>query len=221
MRKNALRMTIGMCMVLTVICAANGPMATAQKQKDLPVTSTIADGAFQIQSDDQGPYTNTKAVQSIIQPIGDWVLNTNYSSLSTRSIYLEFSQPAPGSPNPPFSAELVKARLITQCPASMLSLVTSGAFMECGLVTHFTYGADSYRLAMNPGGVNGYVDTDSVRVTCLGATNGQCNSWGIEPAAASGMNVAKLLLLTTARGKTVATDLGKFYMSFAISVTNP
>jgi hypothetical protein len=97
MRKLIFPLTTGMFLVLIGICSATAPMAKAQKQSDLPVTSTIADGTAQIQCDDFGPYKNTKAVQSIIQPIGDWVLDTNYSSLSTRSVYLDLSKPIAGT----------------------------------------------------------------------------------------------------------------------------
>ncbi len=220
------RTTTRMSLVLIGIWVATVTVAIAQKQNNLPVTSTIADGTLQIQSDDLGPYKNTKAVQSIIQPIGDWVLNTNYSSLSTRSVYLDFSQPVAGTgpnggePVAPFASELVKARLITQCPTyghSML-LLGDGDSIQCGLVIHFDYGANSYRLTMNPANYA----TDFVNVTCIGAATGnQCNHWSILPADTSGINVSKLLLLTTVKGKNVATDQGNFFMSFSIDVSNP
>jgi hypothetical protein len=114
----------------------------------------------------------------------------------------------------------VKARLITQCPTygySMLSLA-SGQTAQCGLVIHFDYSGNSYRLTMNPIDYN----TDYVNVACIGVgTNGQCNHWSIVPAGTGGINVAELLLLTTVKGKTVAVDQGNFYLSFAIDITYP
>jgi len=230
MRKILFRVTI-LAWLGLIGMSAKMPTAEAQKNSNLPVTSTIANTdasgtlQFQIQSDDLGSYKNTKAVQSVIQPIGDWVLDTNYSSLSTRSVYLDFSQPVNGTgpngtPSAPFASALVRARLITQCPTygnSMLSL-SGGETAQCGLVIGFDYGTTRYRLTMNP--IN--YATDFVNVSCSSVgTNGQCNAWRIVPAATSGENVAKLLLLTTVRGKIVATDQGDFYMSFSIIVTNP
>ncbi len=226
MWRTVVRMTTSMSLALIGIGVAYVTLAMAQKQNDLPVTSTIVDGTLKIQSDDLGPYKNTKAVQSVVQPIGDWVLDTNYSSLSSRSVYLTFSDPVPGSgpgggdPIAPFASELVKARIITQCPTyghSMLSL-GEGQPIQCGLVIHFDYGALSYRLTMNP--IN--YATDFVKVTCVSVgTGNQCNHWTIVPADVSGINVAKLLVLTTIKGKKVAADQGNFLMSFAIDVSNP
>jgi hypothetical protein len=202
--------------------------AGAGKQVNLPVTSSIVDtdttgAAFQIQEDDLGSYANTKSVQSVIQPIGDWVLDTNSSSLSTRGVYLDFSRNVDPIVTAPWTGPIgVKARLITQCPTygySMLPLKT-GVSVGCGLVIGFDYGGSQYRLAMNPGGPSGYTDTDVISVACAGAdTAGQCNQWTI--ADAGGGSVAKLLVSTTVNHKSVWVDKGNYYFSFSITVSNP
>ncbi len=163
--------------------------------------------------------------EGVIQPIGDWVLDTNYSSLSTRGVYLDFGQPVDGSsPGPDPDRELigVKARLITQCPTYGYSMLSTafGQTVQCGLVIGFGYDGSSYRLAMNPLGVNNYSETDTVNVSCTGVdTKGQCNQWSI--ASGPSMSVARLVKLTTVRGKTTETNLGDFYFSFLINVKNP
>jgi hypothetical protein len=215
--------TAGVFLVLIAIGSAMTPMTSAQKTSNLPVTSTIADGTFQIQSDDIGPYTNSKAVQSVIQPVGDWVLDTHYSLLSTRSVWFDFSRPV-GVPAAPFVQELVKARLITQCPTygnSMLSLKNDGkTIITCGLVIGFDYGGNKYRLAMNPLGPNDYGETNAVNVSCTaGPADGPCTQWNIVPEATGG-NIARLVLVST-KGKPVEKTLGNFYFSFSITVTNP
>src|ERR1043165_6184001 len=108
--------------ILLVASAIAIPAFSAQVA-DTPVTSRVADVdasgvALRIQSDGGGPYTNSKTVQSIIQncgaTCGDWVLDTNVSRLSTRTICVDFGDPivgsAPGGGNPvaPFSTALVK-----------------------------------------------------------------------------------------------------------------
>jgi hypothetical protein len=216
-----------MAVLAGVLAALPLGLHAAGAVKDLPVTSTIVDSdpsgsAYQIQNDDQGAYTNSKSVQSVIQSIGDWVLDTNYSSLSTRGVYLDFSRPL-GLASP-FTTDpiAVKARLITQCPtygSSVLSLKLNQV-AACGLVIGFDYAGSSYRLAMNPSGVNGYTDTDTVNVTCTGAgPSGQCNRWNI--AGAGNGSTAKLLVSTKVNRKIIWEDKGNYEFSFSISVSNP
>lgn len=220
-------------LVLIAIGLMVAPMANAQKQSNVAVTSTVADADFQIQSDDGGVYTNSKAVQSIIQPIGDWVLDTNYSLLSTRSVWLNFSQPVAGTgpnggaPVPPFPydphtglyAALVKARLITQCPTygySMLGL-TNGETVSCGLVIHIPYNGNDYRLVMNPLGINNYSETETVNVTCNGVGTNGCRQWSIVSADPDLGSKARLVQLTTGK-KPAQINLGNFYFSFSITI---
>src|SRR5260370_35583653 len=74
--------------------------AAPQSTGDGSVTSTIANSvngyAMQIQSDGVGAYTNTKYVQSIIN-LGDWVMHTDSSTLSTRNVWLDFTKRVPGA----------------------------------------------------------------------------------------------------------------------------
>ncbi len=239
MRKNLFGITVLICLILIVGFTVTLQAAGAGKQTNLPVTSTIADTdplgtAYQIQSDGKiqidgtTDYTNTKSVQSVIQPGGDWVLDTNYSSLSDRGVFLDFSQPLDGSsPGPDPSKDLigVKARLITQCTPygyGMLSL-TKGQTVSCGLVIHFDYNGISYQLAMNPLGVNNYSETDPVNITCGGTdANGQCNRWSILPeGGAGGTSVARLSQRTTVKGHYVFQKLADFRFAFSMNVTNP
>lgn len=222
------RLTGLMCLVVIGFFSAKLQAAGPGKQTNLPVTSIIADSdplgtPFQIQSDDDdgGEYTNTKAVQSIIQPIGDWVLNTNYSSLSLRGVYLDFSRPVDGT-SPGLDNDFigVKARLITQCPTYGYSMLTlaNGTTVQCGLVIAFDYGGNHYRLAMNPDGPNHYPGTTTVKVSRNDDTH-----WTIEGGNGTLQtreSVAALIRLTDGR-KPVEVNLGNFYFSFSISVTNP
>jgi hypothetical protein len=190
---------------------------------------------YRIQSDQLGAYTNSKDVQSIIQGVGAWVLDTNYSSRSTRSVLLDFRDPIPGSgpsgarPVSPFAVQLVKARLIAICNfygVSMLNMYGVGSNIVCPLAVAFDYNGSKYRLAMNS---DNFPETQPVSITCMRVVDpanatSQCNQWKIEPLGiqpdGQKKNVAKLLKVST-NAHQPDQDNGDFYMSFAIDITNP
>src|SRR5262249_31674088 len=124
----------------------------------------------------------------------------------------------------------LKARLIARCNVynvSMLNMYGVGANIVCPLAVEFTYGSASYRLVMNS---DNFSETQPTSVTCVGVVDptqpatSKCNQWKIEPLFTQPdgekKSAAKLLRLT---GSPRDTDqnLGDFYMSFAINVTNP
>jgi len=222
---------------------------------DVPVTAALADyldvtdssGAtqrvwMQLRSDGAGVYKNTKDVQSIVQGVGDWVLDTNFTKYSTRSVFVDFSKPIAGSgpnggnPTPPFTSGLVKARIISKCHETNNNYFTipTGQTVVCPMVAGFYVGADFYRIHNTPSGdvVFPYTETDFVNVTCksMGA-NLQCNQWKVEPNGTKGgcatadcsvkQNVVRLVKVVTAKGKTTEINEGDFYMSFSIGITNP
>ena len=218
--------------------------AAPQSTGDGNVTSTIADSvngyALQIQSDGVGAYTNTKYVQSIIN-LGDWVLDTDYSRLSTRNVWLDFTKPVAGSgpnagnPVAPFSSGLAKVRFISKCHLYNVDMFTipSGATVNCPLATGFSYGGYNYRLQMNPlVGADVNPETDFVDITCNAANaSSQCINWTIASNGTKGgcatldcsvkQNIARLSKFVTVKGKTTELNQGDFYVAFSIGVTNP
>jgi hypothetical protein len=218
--------------------------ATPQSTGNGFVTSTIADSvngyALQIQSDGVDAYTNNKYIQSIIN-LGDWVLDTDYSRLSTRSVWLDFTEPVAGSgpnggnPVAPFSSGLAKVRFISKCHLYNVNMLTIpvGATVNCPLATGFSYGGYDYRLQMNPVvGADVNPETDLVNITCNAANaNSQCINWSIAPNGAKGgcatldcsvmQNVARLSKFVTLKGKTTELNQGDFLVAFSIRVTNP
>jgi hypothetical protein len=76
---------------------------------------------------------------------------------------------------------------------------------------------------MNP---NNFIEVNSVLVKCVATdANSKCNQWKIEPSVTqfpSGerKNVAKLLKVATNPRET-DQDMGDFYLSFTIHLTNP
>jgi len=227
-------LTLSICLTLPALAAP---------ARDVPVTSIVSDyaadiaPALQIQSDQLGSYRNSKTLTSLIQSVGAWLLDTTGS---TRSVYLGFTQPIPGSglgggdpvvlPSGHYNA-----RLILKCNAVDQSMLTlpAGATITCPLHIAFSYNGNDYAIQMNPGASpNGtFPETNYANVSCIFPTGGAnpCSQWKLTPSASSTMpddtvrwrNVAKLLKYSTSRGTTVANDQGDFYFSFLILVSNP
>lgn len=236
---------VAISLILGVFIVSSQQAAALQSNTNAPVTSTIADAvngyAFQVQSDGIGAYTNSKYVQSVVQGIGDWELDTNYSKLSARNVWLDFTKPVAGSgpnagnPTAPFSSGLAKVRFISKCSLYNRNMFTiaSGVTVNCPLTLGFTYGGNDYRVQMNPViGADVNPETDYVDITC-NATNAntQCINWTIKPNGLKGgcatpdclvkQNVVRLSKFVTVKGKTTQVNQGNFYLAFSISLTNP
>jgi hypothetical protein len=215
--------------------------AIAQTNQAVPVVTAIEDSedaiapTLQIRSDGGGFYTTSKVLQSIIQPGGDWELDTNLRG-STRGFTVDFSQPVPGSgpgggaPIAP-AAGIYHARFISKCHVygNDLLAITGGQTVDCPLTTSFSVDGVSYRIQMNPRtGVAVYPQTDFVTVTCTSpGSNTPCSQWRMEPTgtftAPDGSlkkrNRANLAKIVTSKGKTIETNQGDFYFSFQIQAT--
>ena len=221
----------------------------AQKGRvvDVPVTTTIADAdgniapALQIRSDGVGPYANTKDVQSLIQSVGDWVMQSDYSTASTRTVFVDFGRPISGScPTCPngnplaLPSQLYPTRFIAKCHeynANMLTLPL-GASTTCPMYTRVIFNGQSYRINMNPNPAAQayYPETNDVSITCTGMDPlGKCNRWKVEPngyymlpdgSIARG-SVGKLVKVTTVKGRTTDVDQGDFSFSFSIQMITP
>jgi hypothetical protein len=212
--------------------------AKAKPPSDTPVTTTI-DGlgvntlpTFRIQSDQLGAYRNSSSLSSIIQGIGDWELDMiNFNSSPQRKALIDLRDPVPGSgpggtaPVAPFAYQLVRARFISKCTQNGIDMRTMqpGNLYPCPLAVAFDdAGGVRYRLAANP---SNFSETNWVQVTCVATdTNAKCNQWKIEPSVTQlngeRKNVAKLLKVATKPHQT-DQDMGDFYLSFTIHVTNP
>jgi hypothetical protein len=212
---------------------------------DVPVTSTI-DGlgadtlpTLRVQSDQLGAYKTigsgkSVSLQSIIQGLGDWELDMlNFTSSPQRKVLIDLRDSVPGSgpnggaPINPFGAtgyQTVRARFISKCSENGINFLTMETntpyFCPLALAFDDTSGV-RYRLAENP--IN-FSETNWVQVTCLATAAGKCNQWKIEPSVfqmnGEQKNVAKLLKVAT-KPRETDQDMGDFYLSFTIHVTNP
>lgn len=204
-----------------------------------PVTSTIANEdvgiapALQIRSDGLGAYTNTNTLSDLGV---DWVIDALNPQDATRQLYLDFSQPIPGTgpggsdpvglPSPQPSV-LVAFRMISRCSQNGQSFldVAPGATVYCPLHVRFYYAGGDYAVEMSP--LPGYAPgTDFASVTCVNPTSGSgpCTAWRITPSGTwSGgyRNNAELIRYAKVKGKTEKVDEGHFYMSFRIDITSP
>jgi hypothetical protein len=227
--------------VLFLILAATGLAyragAAGKAPSDLPVTTTI-DGlgvdtlpTLRIQSDQLGVYRNSTALSSIIQGIGDWELDMiNFTSSPQRKALIDLRDPVPGSgPNggaaiAPFTYQVVRARFIAKCSqyGGNMTTIPGGGTIYCPLAIAFDdAGGVRYRLSMH---ANNFPEVNLVQVTCMATANSKCNQWKIEPSATQlngeRKNVAKLLKVAT-KPNQADQDMGDFYMSFTIHLTNP
>jgi hypothetical protein len=83
-------------------------------------------------------------------------------------------------------------------------------------------GGVRYRLSMH---ANNFPEVNLVQITCVTTNSlGKCNQWKMEPSVTQlngeRKNVTKLLKVAT-RPNQSDQDMGDFYMSFTIHVTNP
>jgi hypothetical protein len=240
----AVAMLLAACHAEPTTAPSQVAALAASKSSSTPVTSTIADAdpavapALQIRSDGLGPYKNSSTLISVIQSIGAWELDSYDPSNSTRTVYLDFSQPIAGSgPSGgapvPVPSGLYKVHMISKCNLYGTNMLTiaPGTTTACPLHVKFAVGSTSYAVQMNPytsAADTAYAETNYADVSCVYPTSGAgpCTQWTIVPSAyaADGttlQNVGKLLKYVTSKRTTTAVNQGDFYFSFSIGVTNP
>jgi hypothetical protein len=206
-------------MVFTLGSAAKKPAS------DTPATSTLNDlmdgYPTRIGNDGLGTYRNrVDSVSSILQGIGDWILDTKPSPL--RKVRIDFGDPVTGSgANAPFIASMIPVRFISQCYTKPLYSMAVGETQSCGLVINIPYGSSSYSLRS---GVPAAPGTEAAQWTCLATSGGKCVSLqmlsNVTQPDTQRKNVMQLIKLGT-KPRDPDVDLGKFYMSFDVRVTTP
>jgi len=174
--------------LLFIFCVVLVTGSKAQKKTvtnpDLPVTTIISDAdasvapVFQIRSDG-AVYSNSNDVQSLIQGsgIGDWVMQSDFSTTSTRTVFVDLSQPIAGScptcpnGNPiPLASRLYQTRFSAKCHEYNNNMFTLPylATMACPLYTMVDVNGQNYQINMNPlsGAQAYYPETNYVNITC-------------------------------------------------------
>lgn len=231
------RVLLPLAAVLSTACTDRVPSPTAvptatqaQNAKgptggDTPVLSELLGGGggpnLSIQSDQQGGYTTSGGVSSILQSsFGDWVLDLT-AKKATRKVNVELTDPLPDNPAPaPFTSSLVKARFIAKA-----SLLTSGGFagmtglgttiMSPLSIAEFSSGGKTYAIRMNR---DNHPETDWAQVTCIGvAANSACTKWRVTPTGNYG-GVTKNVGYLEQVSPSVAF-VGLYYFTFDITIT--
>jgi len=199
----------------------------AKPAADSPATSTIADidpvsgNVFRAGSDGLGSYNSgVNSVSSIVQGIGNWVLDTNPSPL--RRVRIDLGDPVPGSgANPPFQSAFVPLRFISKCTTSIFTLA-AGQSISCPLaIGAINYNGATYALRAEPAN---YPGTEPVTWTCLARNSTKCVSWRMTPSVVQPDGQRKIvmqLLKPAAKPNQSDVLLGRFYMSFDVGVTTP
>jgi len=143
----------------------------------------------------------------------------------------DFRDPVPNSnPNPPFQTGHAPGMIETKSyllygNGKIAGMSGLGSTLISPLLMRFNYNGNTYRIWMNS---SLHPQTNYALVTCTGVvspTNPQCNQWKIEPSVTQpdgeSKNIGKLVRFYTSKGKTIEENLGDFYFSFSISITNP
>lgn len=241
MMKRTMRLPHTTTLLLALILSGSivNTGAKGKPASDTPVTSTI-DGlgsdtlpTLRIQGDQRGAYGNSNSLQSILQAsLGDWVLDMlNYTSSPQRTVLIDLRDSVPGSgPNggasvAPFAFQFVRARFIAKCSeygVDMRNMHPNNLY-PCPLAIAFDDASGvRYRLSMH---ANNFPEVNLMQVTCVTTdVSGKCNQWKMEPSVTQldgeRKNVTKLLKVAT-RPRETDQDMGDFYMSFTIHLTNP
>ena len=235
--KHALRFTVALLLGAALSGAA---LAGAGKVTRVPVTTIISDydtgiaTSLQLRSDSGGWYQQSATLDSFIfkggNTDGSFQLDAYYVSQATRTIYLGFDYPVPGSGTSPVPSGFYKAIVTSECWRYGNSLWTlgPGATMQCPLAARFDYGGKSYHVHMND---RNWSETSPATVTCIFPTSGTqaCAQWRITPSrvetnpdgSVTYRNVAALHEEVVSRGKTTLVNRGDFYFSFVLLITNP
>jgi hypothetical protein len=210
--------------VLALFTSALIAQKPPRGDSDVPVT-TIFDQSvtnLRVSEDGLGSYQNgVNGVESIIQAIGDWVMNTRTSTV--RKVYIDFGDPVSASePAAPFTSAMRPARFISKCTQLGFKIrdMQVGQTRQCPLALAFDHNGLNYRIAFNDGN---FAVTDHVEWTCLGSANGRCASWMMEPAAVYGdvrKSIGQLIKVGTNR-KNPDQALGRYYFAFRVYVTHP
>jgi hypothetical protein len=215
--------------VALLTLTAGVAVIAAKPSQNAAVTSILAGSpgeTYQIASDGNGPYTNATNLKSLISSAGDYQLGGFDLSGATRFVYLDFDMPIAGSgPNggapvaPP--SGLYNVNLASPCSDSGLSFlkVAPGDTIECGMVVQFASGGQNYEMHQNNAR---YPGTNPVNITCTSAAGKPCSAWTVQPSAASGYNVAVLMLEQAGKhGAITEVNQGSFLVSFLFTITNP
>ena len=232
------RITLGAALVGLAACSdPDGPgpadalplAAKGGQPADAGVVSDLRGGgtaSMRIQSDQRGAYhNNVDRVVSIMQGVGDWVLEV-LDRRTTRAVALDLTDALADNAGPaPFTTALVKGRFIARSTlvqaGGMGAMTGLNSTMLSPLSFAFSHAGVEYGLRMNP---DNHARTDWALVTCTAVADpsapstSQCTGWHVAPTGnhdGQSKNVAYLERITSGGSVMV----GHYYMTFDIVIT--
>ena len=220
-------------LVLVMLGAATFEAMAQNKPSrgDTIVTSTFQDidltasQFYTLRSDGNGDYVNgTDAVASALQGGGDWDFDLYLSP--NRQVFFDFSSPKADTNTdnitPPDSGAY-SVRALAQCSARgkrLGDLKLNGPSINCPINFQLRVGSETYSVRFRTVEFPGSTD---VAWTCTssvdGTSTGACNGWRME--SAPGGSIARLLKLTTVKGKTTTKAGSLFYFTFKVDLKVP
>ena len=234
MHRNGRRLAIGvvgLTAALSTLVSTSGLARTT----NTPVTTVIAEAqsgsGLRVESDRQGPYINTRQIESVVQRRStgsDWLMSTYgsvYRTPSNRNVLFDLTEPvSPTNPAPPISVALVQAFLAAKCSDANIDMlaIPTGITVQCPGAFHFQGPTGNwYRLSFRP---EIYPEVNHINVTCATSDASGCKTWNLTPSGAyltgtdpNPKGVNKLLRYDPSTDAVIA-DLGDYYISFSITV---
>ena len=207
---------------------------------NVSVTSIVANSdsssdPFQWQSDGKGPYTalttRQDSVTSEIQGNScDWLFDTTAST--SRAIVVTLShQASSASAASPFpTATRVTSRVISKCALNTANngisygtMTSAGQQLQCELsIGEMSFNGKTFGVRFEP---ENFPGATWVQVTCTGAVSSHCNSWTVTPIANTvdpytrqTSGIGELVQISTAKGQSVETPLGLYYVAFSVTI---
>lgn len=178
-------------------------------------------------------YHGVDSVTSQFQGCGCYELSTLQSNV--RSLWLDLNDPV--DPARPAPAEILGQARAAYVPGRFISkfggidtMKGVGSTTKGGLPFVFTSavqgpqgGSADYQVRMNSANEAGTTDAVFTCTRVVGTNQADpaalCNQWMAEPAG--GIGIGRLVKQETAKGKTVLTYYGDFYITFLLKITKP
>jgi hypothetical protein len=193
-----------------------------------PTAPVFFSDAARTGSDSYVTTAGKSPVSSILQPGGDWQLDTQSAA---RAVWLDLGDPSLPWATPSATGQYLHTLLTTHCASigatPVASLMGVGSATTCGMSFRINFGTDTsvfYRIHFNavehPG-------TGGVTFTCNAvASDNSCVVWTAVPAdndrmPADGRSTGLLVKVTSTRTSEVETAIGYYPVAFAIRVTKP
>jgi hypothetical protein len=167
------------------------------------------------------------SVSSLLQPGGDWQLDTQSSA---RAVWLDLGDASLPWASATATGQYVHSLLTTHCASTnatpVAALTAVGSSTNCGMSFRINWGSVTsvfYRIHFNsvlhPG-------TGDVKFTCNQVGSNSCDDWTASPAdddslPGDGRSTGLLVKVTTTHSGETETTIGYYQVNFSMHITKP